>query len=565
MLDLVKLIYFSITRLNIGELTLSHSKQSIFCLTLDGEHLNLEDLEKVARHTGYSLSFSKEALQKMKHSRSWVDSIQEHGRPIVYGINTGFGSKASVSIDIDNLKDLQRNLIMSHAAGTGQPFPIDVVRAAMIIRVNTFAKGYSGVRLLVGETLIKMLEMGVTPWIPEQGSLGASGDLAPLSHLALVLSRGVERDLEEDSGSAYFFDNDKNEWGLISGKLAMEKAGIPRIVLEAKEGLALNNGTQISTAVLALALEDAKKLIKQADIAMAMSLEALEGISSAFREEVHQLRPYKGQIQTAENIRKLTKGSQLLDRHARKIQDAYSLRCYPQVMGAIRETIAYLENTISVEMNSTTDNPIIFPDLDEENKAISGGNFHAQPIAFAADILSMILCEVGSISERRIFRLSDKNLNQGLPSFLIQNSGFESGLMLAQYTAAALVAENRAFVHPASVDSIPTCENQEDHVSMAPIAARKAALILANVQKIVAIETFYSAQALDLRLKDLGKVDNSDQILGKGTLTAYKKIRENIPFIDKDRPIYRHLEKALNLIKNCEILQAVEDQIGKLN
>lgn len=532
---------------------------------LDGYNLDLNSLVEIARLLGHSIQITDEAIKKIQQSRIWVDKLQQEGKPIVYGINTGFGSKANVSIDLLNLKDLQRNLIMSHAAGTGQSFPIEIVRAAMIIRVNTFAKGFSGVRPILVETLIKMIERGVTPWIPEQGSLGASGDLAPLSHLALVVSRGVERDLEEDSGQAYFYDPGVNKWELITGKLAMKKAGIPRIVLEAKEGLALNNGTQISSAILAMTVNDAKILLKQADIAMAMTLEALEGISSAFRTEIHELRAYPGQIQTAANIRTLTAGSQLLDRHPEYVQDAYSIRCHPQVMAGIRDGIGYVEKTITTELNSTTDNPIILPELPEENKAISGGNFHAQPIAFAADILAMLLCELGSIAERRIFRLADKNLNRGLPSFLIQNSGLVNGLMLVQYTAAALVSENKALVHPASIDSIPTCENQEDHVSMAPIAARKAAIILANTQKIVAIETLYAAQALELRLRELGQNSTPEKILGKGTATAYKKIREYIPFIEKDRPVYRYIENAINLLKKGELLNVVEEKVGPLN
>ena len=560
--DKQELVYFRNQIANNGELLLNNIKKTFI---LDGYNLDLNSLVEIARLPGHSIQITDEAIKKIQQSRIWVDKLQQEGKPIVYGINTGFGSKANVSIDLLNLKDLQRNLIMSHAAGTGQSFPIEIVRAAMIIRVNTFAKGFSGVRPILVETLIKMIERGVTPWIPEQGSLGASGDLAPLSHLALVVSRGVERDLEEDSGQAYFCDPGVNKWELITGKLAMKKAGIPRIVLEAKEGLALNNGTQISSAILAMTVNDAKMLLKQADIAMAMTLEALEGISSAFRTEIHELRAYLGQIQTAANIRTLTAESQLLDRHPEYVQDAYSIRCHPQVMAGIRDGIGYVEKTITTELNSTTDNPIILPELPEENKAISGGNFHAQPIAFAADILAMLLCELGSIAERRIFRLADKNLNRGLPSFLIQNSGLVNGLMLVQYTAAALVSENKALVHPASIDSIPTCENQEDHVSMAPIAARKAAIILANTQKIVAIETLYAAQALELRLRELGQNSTPEKILGKGTASAYQKIREYIPFIEKDRPVYRYIENAINLLKKGELLNVVEEKVGPLN
>jgi histidine ammonia-lyase len=532
-------------------------------LTLDGNSLTLRKLILAARQPGTRISIDRAAHTRIRKSREWVDLVQKQGEPIVYGINTGFGSKATVSIDKEKLKELQRNLIMSHAAGTGNPLSIDVVRAAMLMRINTFVKGYSGVRMELIDTLIAMLEKGVTPWIPEQGSLGASGDLAPLSHLALVISRGVERDLEVDSGQAYWFDEQPNRWELMSGQQAMKKAGIPRIILEAKEGLALNNGTQISAALLALALYEAKMLISHADIAMAMTLEALEGISSAYREELHALRSHPGQIKTAFNIRRLTEGSTLMDRHPEKVQDAYSLRCHPQVLAGIRSAIEYVEKVVEIEMNSTTDNPIIFAEISNQKKAISGGNFHAQPIAFAADFLGMVMCEAGSIAERRIFRLSDRNLNGGLPSFLIRNSGLENGLMLAQYTAAALVSENKSLAHPASIDSIPTCENQEDHVSMAPVAARKAARIIDNVKKIVAIELFYAAQALDYRLQESPQ-STPESLMGKGTAQAYRIIRDKIPFLTVDRPLYRYMDLAVELIDSGNIVVAVEEKTGSL-
>jgi histidine ammonia-lyase len=533
-------------------------------LTIDGENLTIDQLMNTAYHPGLKIKISEEAQIRMKRSRKWVDKVQQEGSPVVYGINTGFGSKATVSIDREKLKDLQRNLIMSHSAGLGNPLPIEVVRAAMLMRVNTIAKGYSGVRIKVTKTLLEMLEKGVTPWIPEQGSLGASGDLAPLSHMALVISRGVVRDKQEDSGKAFWYDREHKTWVVMSGKEAMEKAEIPRIVLEAKEGLALNNGTQISTAILAMTFYRMKKLIKLADIAMTMTLEGLHGISSAFRKEIHDLRPHPGQVDTAHNIRRLFDGSLLIDKNPDKVQDAYSLRCYPQVIAGVRTAMDYIKNIIKIEMNATTDNPIILPELPEANKAISGGNFHAQPIAFAADLLAIVMCEVGSISERRIFRLSDKSLNGGLPSFLIENSGLESGLMLAQYTAASLVSENKTLAYPASIDSIPTCENQEDHVSMAPIAGRKASQILDNVEKIIAIELFYAAQALDFRLKETG-VTEPEKLLGKGTTIAYQRIRKSIPFITMDRPIYRQIEAALKLVQSGELLDLVEKGIGKLS
>ena len=536
-------------------------------ILLDGANLSIESLVRVARNTDVPVKLSDAAKSKMEKSRAWVENVQKSGKPVVYGINTGFGSKAIVSITREKLRELQRNLIMSHAAGTGKPLPVEAVRAVMLLRANTLAKGYSGIRVKVVETLLEMLQKDVLPWIPEQGSLGASGDLAPLSHLALVLSCDENNDTAEYSGRAYTYNKHNGTWQITNGLEAMKKAGIQRIALEAKEGLALNNGTQMSTALLALAYQDATQLVKMADIAMAMSLEAVQGMSSAFRKEIHELRPHSGQVDTAKNIRRLTEGSGLLDRDYDKVQDAYSLRCHPQVMSGIRDTLNFIRGVIEVEMNSTNDNPIIIPESDAANKAISGGNFHAQPIAFAADFLSIILCEIGNISERRIFRMSDKNLNGGLPSFLITNPGLENGLMIAQYTAAALVSENKALAHPASIDSIPSCENQEDHVSMAPIAARKARNILENVQNIVAIELLYAAQALDLRINlEAQKIDTSpDKLFGKGTVAAHRAIRKKIPFLEFDRPIYLDIEKALMVIKNGELLTRVEEAVGKLD
>lgn len=541
-------------------------ENSALKLTIDGSNLTLKELVRIARTNGSTARISEEAKRRMKRSREWVDEVQKSGEPVVYGVNTGFGSKATVSISKEKLKELQRNLIMSHAAGTGDPFPIDVVRAAMLLRVNTLARGFSGIRIEVVETLLKMLERNVVPWIPEQGSLGASGDLAPLAHLAMVIAKIPQKEAaDEVAGKAFYLNPDQNEWQLLPGRMAMEVSGIPQLELEAKEGLALNNGTQISTALLALAVNDAMQLVKQADIAMAMTLEALLGISSAFNAEIHQLRPHQGQISSAENIRNLTQSSKLVDGRPEKVQDAYSLRCHPQVIGGVKDTLNFILQTLDKEMNSTNDNPIIIPDLPEKNKAVAGGNFHAQPIAFAADFLSIILCEIGSIAERRIYRMSDKNLSDGLPSFLMDNSGLESGLMIAQYTAASLVSENKSLAYPASIDSIPTCENQEDHVSMAPIAARKARQILFNVKKVVAIEFLFAAQALDLRLREISGTGSPDKTLGKGTAAAFKLIREYVSFIDQDRPIYAEIEKMTDLVENGRILEVIEDSMGELN
>ena len=539
--------------------------QSPIELILDGEHLTPEQVYAVAHSTRVRVQIAPEARKRMERSRAWVEQLQQSGRPIVYGINTGFGSKASVSISQANLRELQHNLIKSHAAGTGEPLPIEVVRAAILLRAQTLVKGYSGIRPRVVETLLRMLERNVVPWIPAQGSLGASGDLAPLSHLALVLSKSPQTQAPDWSGKAYWYNETANKWVLLSGREAMDRAGIARVVLEAREGLALNNGTQISTALLTLAYYQAGQLVKMADIAMAMSLEALLGITRAFREEIHRLRPHPGQLATARNIRRLIQGSQLVDTHPERVQDAYSLRCHPQVMAGVRDTLDFIRRVLEVELNATTDNPIIVPDLKEENRALSGGNFHAQPIAFAADFLATVLCEVGNIAERRIFRLSDRHLNQGLPSFLCKNGGLENGLMIAQYTAAALVSENKSLAHPASIDSIPTCENQEDHVSMAPIAARKAWQILHNVQKIVAIELLFAAQAIDLRLEEAEKRQQPEKVLGAGTAVAYQIIRQHVEPLVADRPLYTDIDTLTHLMAKGSILKAVEKRVGVLD
>ncbi len=526
-----------------------------------GNNLTPEIVETCARSFCVDLRIAPEARERMEKSRHWVDRVAQEGMPVVYGVNTGFGSKATVSISTENLQLLQYNLIQSHAAGTGDPLPIDVVRAAMMLRIQTLVKGYSGIRPLVVERLIQMLERNVVPWIPMQGSVGASGDLAPLSHLALVLV-DFPGEREKDFSKAYWLNPETREWELLPGKVALQRAGIEPLQLEAREGLALNNGTQISTALLTLAYVDARRLTKTADIAMAISLEALRGISRAFHPAIHQLRPYPGQLATAVNIRRLIEGSRLVDSLPGRVQDAYSLRCHPQVVGSVRDTLNYVRNVLMIELNSTTDNPIILADEPEENKAFSGGNFHAQPVAFAADYLGIAMAEVGSIAERRIFRMSDKNLNNGLPSFLIANGGLENGLMIAQYTAAALASENKSLAHPASVDSIPTCENQEDHVSMAPIAARKARKIIENVQKIVAIELLYGAQAVDLRSREMGKPPA--EILGKGSLAAYRAVREKVPFLEADRPLYEDINAIVRIIQDGTLMAAVEQAVGEL-
>jgi histidine ammonia-lyase len=435
--------------------------------------------------------------------------------------------------------------------GVGEPLPEDVVRAAMLVRANTLAIGHSGVRVETLNTLLAMLNAGVHPVVPEVGSLGASGDLAPLSHLVLVFSCGDDScEPEGESGEAIFRGQ------RMSGAAAMRAARIKRVVLGAKEGLALNNGATFSAAMGALLVADAERLVKTAEIAMAMSLEAVRGVSNAFDERLHRARRHAGQMTTAAQIRRLVSGSTLIDA-GHRVQDAYSLRCTPQVVGAVRQIVSYARATIEDEINAATDNPLLFLDLPGENKALSGGNFHGEPAAFALDFIGIAIAEVASLAERRIFRLTDPNLNDGLPAMLVEGGGLNSGFMLAQYTAAALVADNKVLAHPDSVDSLPTSADQEDHISNSMNAARHAWQILRNVERVVGIELVTAAQALDFRLKLDGKVK-----LGVGTAPAYKRIRQDVRHLERDRLMYPDLDRGAELVRSGEMLRAVEEVLG---
>jgi len=455
---------------------------------------------------------------------------------VIYGVNTGFGALSDTKISRDELKQLQTNLIRSHAAGVGKPLSTEIVRATMLLRANTLAKGYSGIRLKTLETIVEMLNKGVHPIIPAKGSVGASGDLAPLSHMVLVLMGEGEAEYKGE---------------IISGKEAMEKAGIKPVQLDFKEGIALNNGTQLMTAIAALNIHEAENLIEAAEIAAALTMEALLGVSDALEEKVHQVRPHAGQVITAKNMRELISGSKLIQTGKEAMakigrpHDPYSLRCTPQVLGAARDVITYARKIVEVEINSATDNPLIFP---EEGLCLSGGNFHGQPIALAMDTLGIALTMVGNISERRIARLLDEKLNNGLPPFLIPPNakrGLNSGLMTAQYTAAALASENKVLAHPACADSIPTSANFEDFVSMGTTAAQKAAQILENTEYIIAIELLCASQAIEYR---------GPEKLGKGTRKAYKKIREVVPPLKEDRPLNPDIEKLKTIIKKGTLL-----------
>jgi len=504
----------------------------------DGENLTVEEVVKVARKDA-KVAIPEEVKRRIKRSREVLERLVKE-KQVIYGVNTGFGALSKVKISPQEIKELQSNLIRSHSSGVGKPLSTEIVRALLLLRINTLAKGYSGIRLEPLETLVEMLNKGVHPVIPAKGSVGASGDLAPLSHMILVLM---------GEGKAEY------QRKLMTGKEAMEKAGIKPVQLDFKEGIALNNGTQLMMAIAALTIHDAEKLIKTAEVAVALTLEALQGVVDAFSDRIHKVRPHEGQVLTAQNIRKLIEESQLVQtgRQAmEKIQrphDPYSLRCAPQVLGTARDAIAYTKRTVEVEINSATDNPLVFS---EDETCLSGGNFHGQPLSLAMDLLGIALTIVGNISERRTARLLDEKLNNGLPAFLIPpeaKKGLHSGLMTVQYTAAALASENKVLAHPACADSIPTSANFEDFISMGVTAAQKAMQILENVEYIIAIELLCAAQAIEFR---------GSEKLGKGTKKAYSTIRETVPMLREDRVLSEDIEKIRKIVKTGIILNEVE-------
>ncbi len=506
------------------------------CILIDGESLTIEDIIKVSRD-GAKVKLTDEAIDKVNEARKVVDDFVNEEK-VVYGITTGFGKFSDIAITKEETKQLQKNLIISHSCGVGEAFDEEIVRAIMLLRANALAKGYSGIRLKTLNTLIEMLNKGVHPIIPEKGSLGASGDLAPLSHMVLVMI---------GEGEA-MYNGEK-----ISGEQAMKKAEIDIIELTSKEGLALINGTQVMTAIGALAVYDAMKISKMADISAAMTVEALNGITDAFDSRIHKVRPHNGQLNCAENLLRLTKNSGLTTTQGEiRVQDPYTLRCIPQIHGGSKDALEYIKKKVEIEINSATDNPIIFA---KDKEVISGGNFHGQPMALAFDFLAIALSELANVAERRIERLVNPQLS-GLPAFLTQKGGLNSGFMIAQYAAAALVSENKVLAHPASVDSIPSSANQEDHVSMGTIAARKARDVLENVINVLAIEILAAAQAIDF---------SENKKLGEGTKVAYEIIRKGVATLDEDRIMYVDINKCASLIKNHEIVNAVEKEIGKLN
>lgn len=499
-------------------------------LALTGHALTLEDVAKVA-HEHLRVSLSKEAVQAMQASRRVVEDILAFGKT-VYGINTGFGAMSSVTIDPKDVDTLQQNLVRSHAVGTGKPIDTATVRAMMLLRANTLAQGCSGVRPEVVETLLAMLNAGVHPVIPSQGSLGASGDLAPLAHLTLVLIGEGEAEYQ---GS------------LIPGQDALEKAGLPPLTLKAKEGLALLNGTQMMTGMGVLTLLEAEKLILLADLAGAMTVEAVQGSHKPFSDRVAQVRPHPGHALSAAVSRAMLAGSEIehAHEHCSKVQDPYSLRCIPQVHGAVYDALAHVRRVLEVEINAVTDNPLVFAD----GTVISQGNFHGEPVAMVLDQLGIALAELASISERRMDKLMNPIFSE-LPAFLVKDApeGLNSGFMIAHYTAASLVSENKTLAHPACVDSISTSNDKEDHVSMGAIAARQAAQILIHTRWVLAAELLAATQGLDFH-KNLKP--------GQGVRAAAQVIRDHVPVLTQDRSLAAEVETVVGLIQNGAIHQAI--------
>jgi histidine ammonia-lyase len=505
-------------------------------VVLNGESLRLEEVETVARG-GARVTLSPAAARKVQKAHEVVLRILDGGAQ-VYGVNTGFGHLKDIRIPRDQLDLLQLNLIRSHCAGVGPALPADATRALMFLRAHVLARGHSGVRPHVIETLLAHLNADLLPVVPEQGSVGASGDLAPLAHVALSLL---------GEGEATFRGR------RMAAAEAVRAAGIEPLRLLPKEGLALVNGTQLILAIGTLALLGAESLAVAADIAGACSLEALKGSHKAFDPRLHALRPHAGQAASAANLRTLLQDSEVNRSHADcgRVQDAYSLRCMPQVHGAAREGLRFVRSVLETELNSVTDNPIIFPD---EGDLVSGGNFHGEAPALALDCLAIATAEIASISERRVERLMNPTFS-GLPPFLSRNPGVNSGLMMAQVSAAALVSENKILAHPASVDSIPTEAGQEDHVSMGPIAARKARSVVAQARVVVAIETLCACQALDL-IRPLRA--------GRGVEAAFRTVRAAVPFMESDRVLAGDIAAVESILRDGTLRAEVEAAVGAL-
>jgi histidine ammonia-lyase len=505
---------------------------------LTGDALTIAEVWEVAVN-GAPAALADSARARMEAARALVDEAVHGDSHHTYGVNTGFGRFVSSEIPEELTAELQLRLLRSHACGVGEPYPREIVRTALLLRANTLAKGYSGARVETAELLVECLNRGVLPRVPSRGSVGASGDLAPLAHLALPLVGEGDAELDGE---------------VLPGADALARAGLEPVRLEAKEGLSLINGTQFMAAFGALGVVRAGRLAAAADVACALSLEALQGSRVAFEPAVHALRPLPGQAAAAANVVRLVAGSDVMEAHrwCDRIQDAYSLRCAPQVHGAARDLLAYVEGTVAVELNAATDNPLVLVDSGE---LVSNGNFHGQPVAFALDALAMAVSELANISERRTERLVNPSLSEGLPAFLTVDGGLNSGFMIPQYVAASLVSESKALCHPASVDSIPTSAGQEDHVSMGNAAGLKAWQVLANSERAVAIELLAGCQAIEFL---------APLVPGDGVRAAHAFVRVLSPRLRDDRPLTRDIEAVAQAIRDGSLAAAVETEVGPL-
>jgi histidine ammonia-lyase len=517
-------------------------------LELNGDNLNLNRAEAILSGTVERLALSAEARQRVMESRSCLERLLAGGATL-YGVNTGFGKLSHQKIAADQVLELQENLLRSHAVGVGPLLSVGVSRLTLALRIQALACGFSGVTPLLIDALMELFNRGVVPAIPAQGSVGASGDLAPLAHLALVLIGEGRAFLKKVSGTF----SRKKVPDTFSGRSALKRVGLSPYQLQAKEGLSLINGTQVSTALLADAAVRARRLMKIADIAGAMTVEATKSSVKPFDPRIQHIRPHPGQIACADNLRRLLENSEVMASHANcdKVQDAYSMRCMPQVHGTFRDAVAHVVKVVETEMNAATDNPLVFA---VTNEVISGGNFHGQPIALAADLLSAAAADLSSISERRVENLVNPDLS-GLPGFLTPKPGLNSGLMLVQVLAAALVSENKALSHPASVDSIPTSANREDHVSMSTAAARKCRMVVANAERVLACEVLSAAQGLDF---------HRPLRAGLGAEIAFQLVRSQVAPLDRDRALRHDLRKVERLIRTGRLLQEVESGCGGL-
>jgi len=503
-------------------------------LGMDG--MTIETLAAVSRSL-LPVALSEGAVRRIARSRKLVEGWVAEEKTI-YGVTTGFGALSDVPISSEDTRQLQQNILMSHACGLGGLLPAEAVRGMMLLRIKDMARGHTGIRPETVNLLVELLNQGVTPVVPEKGSVGASGDLVPMAHMGLVLI---------GKGEAFYNGT------RMTGMAALRAIGQNPIELESAEGLALVNGTQAMTAIGALCVNDAERLARHIDIAASMSLEVLMGSRMEFDPRIHQIRTHPGQACSADNMLRITSNSEIISSHqdCGRVQDAYTLRCSPQVHGASQDALAYARRVVETEMNSSTGNPLIFGEMED---FLLGGNFHGQPVALAMDFLGIAVAEFANISERRVERLVNPNLS-GLPAFLVKDGGLNSGFMIAQYAAAALVSENKILAHPASVDSIPTSANKEDHVSMGTIAARKCREIVSNTEDVVAIELLCAAQALDLF---------TNLRPGEGAMAAYQAIRRRVPHLETDRVLADDIAVMRQVIRDGVILDAVSDAVGPL-